>query len=233
MKQLLSILILLSFLTSFGQDVNINPFKNVKVLDGITIYLHKSDSNKILKWVDISAIQQIDTKIENDTLTVKLKKKTTKNDDEEYAFHLNYTEKLNSIYADNGSSVSSPDEIINFNNKITLISKNGSSIWHNGEFPFEFEIINLLLENNGSININGKGKNLNITSKSSNGFSGNDSLSCENVNAIVSNGSEVRIQKAKNVTVDIRNGSKIIIKGNPILKIINNDVGTIIEKDAQ
>lgn len=232
MKQLLLMLMLLLSISSFGQDINITSFKNLKVLDGIFIYLHKADSNKITKWVDISAIGQIDVEIKNDTLIVKLKKKAIKNDDEDYSFHLNYKEKLNSIYVDNGSSVSSPEELINFNNDITLVSKNGSSIWHNGEYSNQFKIVNLLLENNGSISIKGKSENLNISSKSSNGFSNNDSLICENVNAFIANGSEVRIQNARNISIDIRNGSKLVVKGNPELKIINYDVGTIIEKDT-
>ena len=78
--------------------------------------------------------------------------------------------------------------------------------------------------------IKGKCKNLNIIAIASQGFGDGDSLYSENLNVKIDKGSDISLETKGVIELDISNGSKISIKGNPKIIFKNRDVGTIIDK---
>ncbi len=213
-----------------AQNINLKPFSHLKILDGISLNLKKSENNSIEKWTDNSPINALQIENVNDTLIIKLKNRILNTDEYDYTFNLKYSNKIKSIFANNGANVSSPDEVINFDSNISLTSKNKSWIWHADEYLKEFNTVNIYLENNGNMQIKGKCKNLNIIAIASQGFGDGDSLYSENLNVKIDKGSDISLETKGVIELDISNGSKISIKGNPKIIFKNRDVGTIIDK---
>ena len=81
-----------------AQNINLKPFSHLKILDGISLNLKKSENNSIEKWTDNSPINALQIENVNDTLIIKLKNRILNTDEYDYTFNLKYSNKIKSIF---------------------------------------------------------------------------------------------------------------------------------------
>jgi Putative auto-transporter adhesin, head GIN domain len=223
MKKTLLILLLFGFMLAAAQEKITKPvgnFSEIKVFDGISATLIKSNENKIvISGEDAAKVAFVNT---NGKLKIRMKMDNLFNGHKTFA-EVYYTDVLEIIDANENAYISSSETI----KQIAIVLK----AQEGGEIAINVEVQKLTLKSftGGRIALTGTSKTQDITLNTGGQYEG-DSLKTEQTTVDVSAGGKAYVNASEYVKAKVSAGGTIRIYGNP--KVIDKQTflgGRIIE----
>ena len=224
MKKLTLLLILFS-VTLFAQEpitTKLGDFNTVKVYNGLTVELQKSNSSKI----EISGTQAKDVSVKNSNGTLKIRLKFPKGFIAENAkIVLYYDKDISVLDANEGASIISEETIKQ--QHIEVRAQEGAKI----DLDINTKYLVVKSVSGGFISLNGVVENQTIEATTGGIYSGFD-LQSKQAIAMSSSGATVEVKISELLDASVRFGGSIYYDGNPeVLKTKITIGGTIKAKN--
>lgn len=224
MKKLTLLLILFSA-TLFAQEpitTKLGDFNTVKVYNGLTVELQKSNSSKI----EISGTQAKDVSVKNSNGTLKIRLKFPKGFIAENAkIVLYYDKDISVLDANEGASIISEETIKQ--QHIEVRAQEGAKI----DLDINTKYLVVKSVSGGFISLNGLVENQTIEATTGGIYSGFD-LQSKQAIAMSSSGATVEVKISELLDASVRFGGSIYYDGNPeVLKTKITIGGTIKAKN--
>ena len=207
MKKLTLLLVLISTI-GFAQQKNttkLGEFNELKVFNGLTVELQKSNESKI----EISGSQSEDVTIKNSGGILKIRLKFPESfTAEDVRIVLFYSENIDILDANEGSKITS-DKVFE-QNKLTAKSQEGGII----EVEIKTEFLDVKAITGGIVKLKGTSTNQNVIVNSGGNYYG-DHLVSEYTNVSASTGSNCVVNATKMIDANAKIGATITVKGDP------------------
>ncbi|WP_452230543.1 MULTISPECIES: head GIN domain-containing protein [unclassified Lacinutrix] len=225
MKNILSVLFILTTITSFAQEsqnTTIGEFSEIKVYDRIEVELIKADENKVV----VSGKNTNDVVIvhKKDILKIRMTLSEAFNG-EDTTVQVYYT-SLDVIDANEGTFIGSNDVIEQFDLKVK--AQEGGSVRLEVK---ALQFLDIKSVSGGTINISGNTANQTVDINTGGAYKGKDLIS-ENTTVTINAAGVAHVNATKKVEAKVRAGGTVYIYGNPETVDENTILGgKIIIKD--
>ena len=224
MKKLTLFLLLLSA-TLFAQEsitTRLGDFNTVKVYNGLTVEMQKSNSSKI----EISGSQAKDVSVNNSNGTLKIRLKFPKGFiAENIKIVLYYNNDISVLDANEGASIVSDKTIIQ--QHLEVRAQEGARI----QLDIDTKYLVVKSVSGGFISLSGETDNQTIEATTGGFYNGFD-LKSKQAIVMSSSGANVEVKASELLDANVRFGGSIYYKGTPeILKTKITIGGTIKDKN--
>jgi hypothetical protein len=197
----------------------VKNFSAIKVSTGIDLYLTMGNSEEVKIVADDNDIDEIITKVENNTLHIYMKKTSWFNWGSVKSKKAYVTIKeLEGIYASSGSDVRSENTLKG--ESLEVKASSGSDV----KIDIVYKNVSLDSSSGSDLAVSGKSKNLEVEASSGSDIKAQDleSVNCE---ARASSGSDITVNVSENLKARASSGADIKYYGNPTTKNIDESSG--------
>jgi len=205
----LKLLILFLGFTAFtyAQDraQNLGDFNELKVFNGLSVDIEKSDQTKI----EISGEKTNDVSVKNVNGKLKVSLKFPENfNPDKVKIKVFYNADLTILDANEGSAIFS-DEVID-QVSLTIKTQEGAYI----HVPVDVKYLTIKAVSGGSIKVRGKAANQEVNVTTGGVYEGYD-LTAEYADVTAASGAKVEVTVSNLLDANVRFGGNIYYKGNP------------------
>lgn len=224
MKKLALFFILFSAIV-FAQEpitTNLGDFNTIKVFNGLTVELQKSNTSKI----EISGSKANDVSIKNSNGTLKIRLKFPKGFiAENVKIVLYYSNDISVLDANEGASIISEETIKQ--QHLEVKAQEGARI----QLDIDAKYLEVKSISGGFIGLTGDTDNQTVEATTGGFYNGFD-LKSKQASVMSSSGANVEVKASELLDANVRFGGSIYYKGNPeILKTKMTIGGTIKDKN--
>lgn len=212
--------------STITEERNIKDFKSIAVSGNFNVFVKIGNVEKIKIEGDPSAISNLKTVVENQSLIIKPKDQKFWNKNfSGTKLNIFVTAKsINSLVL-NGSGLIRVDDNINTQNFTTALNGSG-----NIELRGTFKNFSGAINGSGKIKCSGKVDSANFSISGSGVFFGSD-FSTESSSASISGSGNINVKVNKTLKSVINGSGKIYYAGNPKVTSVNSGSGKVIQKN--
>lgn len=226
MKQFISIILLVSFVTAgFSQQTEtrvVGPFRGVKSAEGIDVFLKKGDKEAVRVTTDGARLSDVITEVSGSYLKIHMREGSSRGDD--IKVYVTYV-TLEKVLASSASHVYS-DGVIK-GDELEINVSSAASV----ELSLDIDRLEASASSAGDVELKGRAGSVNFKASTAGEIDAFD-LEAKKVVADASSAGSIKLSVGNDLVANASSGGSVRYRGNPERSITNSSSGGSVKKSG-